>query len=116
MSDNLPNTSYIKMVDIWMLFNLVLPFIEVILHTYTDLLREEEEDEEPRQINHHGKIIDVDTKKDKAKVIKVSPKDLVSVNEKLQQSAMKCYYDKYYYNISSHNTVCVAVELARLRS
>ena len=98
MSDNLPNTSYIKMVDTWMIFNLVLPFIEVILHTYTDLLREEEEEEDPRQMNHHGKIIDVDSDKDgpksKSKLIRVAPKDLVSVNEKLQQSAMKSYYEK----------------------
>ena len=83
------------MVDIWMLFNLVLPFIEVILHTYTDLLREEEDEEEPRQINHHGKIIDVEpTVESKKNIIKVAPKDLVSVNEKLQQTAMKSYYDK----------------------
>ena len=97
MSDNLPNTSYIKMVDTWMIFNLVLPFIEVILHTYTDLLREEEEEEDPRQMNHHGKIIDIDLEKDGPKskhLIRVAPKDLVSVNEKLQQSAMKSYYEK----------------------
>ena len=87
------------MVDTWMLFNLVLPFIEVILHTYIDLLREEEEEAEPRQINHHGKIIDVNSKQEKedthiGKLIKVAPKDLMSANEKLQQKAMKTYYEK----------------------
>ena len=83
------------MVDIWMLFNLVLPFIEVILHTYTDLLREEDNDEEPRHNNQHGKLMEVEQIiESKTNIIKVAPKDLLSVNEKLQQSAMKSYYDK----------------------
>ena len=34
VSDALPKTSYIKMVDIWLIFNLFIPFIEVILRTY----------------------------------------------------------------------------------
>ena len=34
VSNQLPNTSYIKMVDIWLLFSLILPFIEVLIHTY----------------------------------------------------------------------------------
>ena len=33
VANQLPNTSYIKMIDIWLLFNLVLPFSEVLLHT-----------------------------------------------------------------------------------
>ena len=34
ISGKLPSTSYIKMVDIWLIFNLVIPFTEVLLHTY----------------------------------------------------------------------------------
>lgn len=49
VSNQLPNTSYIKMVDIWLLFSLILPFIEVLIHTYKDALRDDE-----REINHHG--------------------------------------------------------------
>ena len=30
VSSNLPSTSYIKMVDIWLIFNLMIPFFEVI--------------------------------------------------------------------------------------
>ena len=30
VSSNLPNTSYIKMVDVWLIFNLMIPFFEVI--------------------------------------------------------------------------------------
>ena len=29
VSENLPKTSYIKMVDIWLIFNLLIPFFEV---------------------------------------------------------------------------------------
>ena len=60
VSNNLPTTSYMKMVDVWLLFNLVLPFIVVLLHTYMDTLRNDDE----REINHHGKAIAIDDKED----------------------------------------------------
>ena len=61
VSNNLPQTAYIKMVDLWLIFNLVLPFASVLLHTYMDTLRTEakEDDGEGRTINHHGKTINV---------------------------------------------------------
>ena len=34
VSNNLPNTSYIKMIDVWLIFNLTVPFVEVLIHTY----------------------------------------------------------------------------------
>ena len=37
------------MVDLWMLFNLFLPFVQVLLHTYIDLLREGEESTESKK-------------------------------------------------------------------
>ena len=55
VSNNLPTTSYMKMIDIWLLFNLILPFIVVLMHTYMDTLRDNEE----REINHHGKSVTV---------------------------------------------------------
>ena len=71
VSGDLPKTSYIKMVDIWLIFNLIVPFFEVwwtqkhdldlmnwaqvILHTYIDSLRVDED----REINHHGSSIKV---------------------------------------------------------
>ena len=45
VSNNLPKTSYMKMVDVWLLFNLLLPFIIVLLHTYMDTLRNDKEGE-----------------------------------------------------------------------
>ena len=65
VSNNLPTTSYMKMVDIWLLFNLILPFMVVLIHTYMDTLRNEEE----REINHHGKSVSVEDNDDS--IIKV---------------------------------------------
>ena len=56
VSNNLPKTSYMKMVDVWLLFNLLYPFVVVLMHTYMDSLRNDEE----REINHHGKTIKID--------------------------------------------------------
>ena len=44
-----------KMVDAWLLFNLLYPFIVVLIHTYMDTLR----DDEDREINHHGKTVSI---------------------------------------------------------
>ena len=48
VSNQLPKTSYIKMMDVWLIFNLIVPFVEVLLHTYKDTLRKE--------VNHHGSV------------------------------------------------------------
>ena len=34
VSNELPKTSYMKMVDYWLVFNLFVPFAEVLLHVY----------------------------------------------------------------------------------
>ena len=34
VSQTLPKTSSIKMVDYWLVFNLLIPFVEVLIHTY----------------------------------------------------------------------------------
>ena len=45
VSNSLPKTSYLKMIDVWLLFNLLQPFVVVLTHTYMDTLRPENEDE-----------------------------------------------------------------------
>ena len=45
-SSTLPRTSYFKMIDIWMVFGLLLPFFEVVLHTATEYSRREAIEEE----------------------------------------------------------------------
>ena len=71
VSNNLPKTSYMKMVDVWLLFNLLYPFIVVLIHTYMDTLRNDDE----REINHHGKTIqvkdEIDEKQRTGSMIKV---------------------------------------------
>ena len=39
VSGDLPTTSYIKYVELWLLFCLFVPFIYVLLHIYIDSLR-----------------------------------------------------------------------------
>ena len=46
VSNNLPKTSYMKMIDVWLLFNLLYPFLVVLLHTYMDTLRKDEDRDE----------------------------------------------------------------------
>ena len=98
-STSLPTTSYIKMIEVWLLFNLFLPFLIVLLHTYMDTLREDED----REVNHHGQAIEVATdvptqekelpfnKDDEKKRGNswVKGNDLISPNEKLQQVAIR---------------------------
>ena len=43
VNDNLPTTSSIKMIDIWMLFALGIPFLEVILHSAMAWIRQKYE-------------------------------------------------------------------------
>ena len=50
VSNNLPKTAYIKMIDIWLLFNLIKPFNDILVTTYMDYLKVDDE----REINHHG--------------------------------------------------------------
>ena len=39
LSQSLQVTSYIKMIDIWMLFTMTVPFTEVVMHTINEVSR-----------------------------------------------------------------------------
>ena len=39
LSQTLPVTSYFKMIDIWMLFTMTVPFLEVVLHTTKEVFK-----------------------------------------------------------------------------
>jgi hypothetical protein len=71
VSDSLPKTAYVKMIDIWLIFVQLVPWLEVLLHTAMDLMRtddtEEEDEGKGREINHHGKIITVGGKTEDGK-------------------------------------------------
>ena len=55
VAGKLPPTAYVKMVDIWLIFSQMVPFTEVLLHTFMDSMREEED----REVNHHGRSVNV---------------------------------------------------------
>jgi len=104
VSESLPKTSYIKMIDVWLLFNLIIPFVEVLMHTYMDLQRDEEAEDgegvedEGRVINHHGKPMKVGPEPTDPKLISVSPRDgydrtLVARKENVQVDALRDYYN-----------------------
>ena len=82
-------------MDVWLIFNLLLPFIEVLVHTYMDTLRSDDD----REINHHGTAIKLDGSEE-ADVIQVAPApeqpkvDLrISRDEQVQQRALKEFYE-----------------------
>ena len=52
----LPATSYVRMVDIWLIFTQLYPFLEVVLYTIIELYNEEE------ITNHHGFYRDIPDK------------------------------------------------------
>ena len=55
ISDSLPKSSSLKMVDIWLLVSLVQPFVDVLLQTYIDHLANPPHDEEKEPMVHAGK-------------------------------------------------------------
>ena len=46
--EKLPPTSYVRMVDIWLIFGQLIPFVEVALLTIIEMYNDQE------NINHHG--------------------------------------------------------------
>ena len=40
ISTNLPPTAYLKMMDVWLLFSLFKPFVDIIVQTYIESLRD----------------------------------------------------------------------------
>ena len=39
ISTALPQTGHIKMIDVWLLFDLIVPFTLIVLHTFMDYLK-----------------------------------------------------------------------------
>ena len=96
VSNNLPKTAYIKMIDIWLLFNLTKPFVDILVTTYIDSLKTDES----REINHHGETRRVGEDDDGTPhrtilvtPAKIHPSDLVDTNEAVQQKALKIHYE-----------------------
>ena len=56
VANSLPKTSYLKMMDYWLIGNLILPFLEVVVHTYMEM--QDDDDSKFHDMNHQD-----DTKK-----------------------------------------------------
>ena len=86
-SSSLPKTSYIKMVDYWLIFTLLLPFVEVLLHTYIESLNQDED----RTINHHGVAMEIDENGEKkhASVAQVTNTVIIYSINHYNQSVIK---------------------------
>ena len=48
MPNSLPKTANIKLIEVWLLGHLLVPFVQVILHTMIDFLRDEVAHIEPQ--------------------------------------------------------------------
>ena len=95
VSNNLPKTAYIKMIDVWLLSSLIKPFLDIMLQTYINYLR----DDSSREINHHGQPRKVEDDNTGVNLVQVAPFDqkmelskLKSVDEKIQREALKELY------------------------
>ena len=108
VSSNLPTTAYVKMIEVWLIFNLIIPFVEVLLPTYMDCHR----DDTDREINHHGQPRDIAGEKDKiTKVLPVNSVegkgtrkvDLISRHEDIQLTALQQMYAERRKNNSEIN-------------
>ena len=49
-SSSLPLTSYMKKMDVWMIFCFLLPFAEIILHTVVEYYSDDDCEEERRRV------------------------------------------------------------------
>ena len=110
VSQSLPPTAYVKMIDVWLIFAQMVPFMEVLLHSWMDLHRINED----REINHHGKSIKPEDNVNQSEKVRywkfsgiykvlqsqgitvvtpaVGTTDLVSRNEEVLVEARKEYY------------------------
>ena len=50
INNNLPPTAYIKMIDVWLLFNLMKPFVDIIINTYIENVRGENESNKKKEV------------------------------------------------------------------
>ena len=62
ISDSLPRTSYVKAVDIWLITNLMIPFLEIILQSLSNIWYKDNEDTNTRIFRVSPKIPGIEDK------------------------------------------------------
>ena len=102
ISQSLPTTSYMKMIDLWFILVLLVPFIFVLIHTYMDMLRNYEHRKDKKDDEKNAEKIER-----KASILSVTPvntvepklnADFVSINEETQNNALKKHYEEMEAN------------------
>ena len=117
VNDNLPRTSHIKMVDIWLIFTFFVPFVEVLIHTYkvipavihifNGLIQESlrvEVDRENEEENKHGESVSIAgngcvSSRFKIQVgVKDDQRNGDNTNDQIQANTVACtvYYSESY--------------------
>ena len=98
ISQSLPTTSYVKMLDLWFIMVLLVPFAYVLIHTYMDLLREyskdknEDKEEESSDLNNKmSPILKLSKINSLMKPIQPADQNLVSCDEETQVNARTKY-------------------------
>ena len=90
VAGSLPQTSNVKMIEVWLLSCLMVPFTEVLLQVYMDTLRGDED----REINHHGTVRKVGEEADDTDTVQpFSHGDLRHRDEKKELDARKKFYE-----------------------
>ena len=74
--DKLPSTAYVKMIDVWLISGQLVPFMEVVLLTTREALREG-----LQTINHHGqkRVIGEEKEDTKTVVLEAAPPSMVQL-------------------------------------
>jgi hypothetical protein len=57
VSDSLPVSTSVKMIEIWMLFCLMLTFVDVLLQTYIHYMREQRTMEEENEADEMREVL-----------------------------------------------------------
>ena len=59
VSDSLPRTSYVKLIDVWLIVSLMVPFANIIVQTVINILQEDnldEDDDDGRMFERRSNI------------------------------------------------------------
>ena len=88
VSTSLPQTSYLKMIDIWLIFNLLVPFSEVLLQTYIELFRDDNKDNDGNIDYEHNAL------KRKQEKGQQDSKEAGNANAKVALSHPAGWYDR----------------------
>ena len=121
VSDSLPKTSYVKMIDIWLITVLCVPFFEVLLHTVIDAMRED--DKKPGEVP--GPAMDSARNPDVHIGSKVVPlpsvgamtpdgrraPSLIARNEKDEVEARRAYYKRAMSKAAKNANILRALKL-----